>query len=88
MAGALDYTETMIVPAQVRAARAWLGWTRADLAKAAGISPESIRDFEMGRSDPRQSTLGKIEEAFRQAGLVLFEEAGGRRGVRSEPGGP
>jgi predicted transcriptional regulator len=78
------YTEPMIVPAQVRAARAWLGWTRAELARAAGVSPESIRDFEVGKSDPRQSTLGKIEQAFREAGIELFEEAGGRRGVRSE----
>jgi DNA-binding XRE family transcriptional regulator len=76
------YTETMIIPAQVRAARAWLGWTRAKLAAEAGVSAESVRDFEIGRTDPRQSTLTKIEQAFREAGVELFEEPGGRKGVR------
>jgi len=79
------YTSEMIIPAQVRAARAWLGWTRAELAAKAGVSAESIRDFEIGRTDPRQSTLAKIEQTFREAGVELFEEddqRGRGRGVR------
>jgi ribosome-binding protein aMBF1 (putative translation factor) len=75
----------MITPEQVRAARAWLGWMRAQLAAEAGVSAESVRDFEIGRTDPRQSTLGKIEQAFREAGVELFEEddqRGRGRGVR------
>jgi predicted transcriptional regulator len=80
-----DYNERMIIPAQVRAARAWIGWTRAELARAAGVSPESIRDFEAGKSDPRQSTLGKIEQAFREAGVRLFDaDRDGGAGIRED----
>jgi ribosome-binding protein aMBF1 (putative translation factor) len=73
--------------AQVRAARAWLGWTRADLARTAELSVESIRDFEIGRTDPRASTLAKIEAAFRAAGLLLFDaNRDGGPGIREEGG--
>jgi transcriptional regulator with XRE-family HTH domain len=75
----------MILPAQVRAARAWLGWTRTDLARAAGLSVESIRDFEIGRTDPRASTLAKMEAAFRAAGLRIFDaDRAGGPGIRAE----
>jgi hypothetical protein len=45
------------------------------------LSVETVRDFEIGRTDPRASTLGKMEAAFRAAGLVLFDA--GREGVRA-----
>jgi hypothetical protein len=58
---------------------------RADLARAADLSVESIRDFEIGRTDPRASTLGKMEAAFRAAGLVLFDAGReGGPGIREE----
>jgi DNA-binding XRE family transcriptional regulator len=34
-------------PAQCRAARGHLGWTREDLATASGVSVETIKNFEM-----------------------------------------
>jgi DNA-binding XRE family transcriptional regulator len=34
-----------MTPAQLRAARALLGWSREDLAKKAGVSDETIKGF-------------------------------------------
>ncbi len=36
---------------QIRAARAMLGWSRADLLKAAGISMSALLRMESGQAD-------------------------------------
>jgi len=85
MAPEKGYVGPMILPVQVRAARGWLNWTRADLGRAAQLSVESIRVFEIGRTDPRASTLARIEAAFRAAGLLLFDaDQEGGPGIRTE----
>jgi predicted transcriptional regulator len=50
----------MITPAQIRAARALLGWKQTDLAKAADVSEISVKNIERGATDARGSTLAKI----------------------------
>jgi predicted transcriptional regulator len=65
----------MITPAQIRAARALLGWKQVDLAKAAGLSALAVKGAEGGRTDPRTSTLNAIERAIEEAG-VKFLDAG------------
>ena len=57
----------MISPAQLRAARALLDWTRADFGTAAGISPETIRNIETARFEPAAETVRKITLAFAAA---------------------
>jgi len=47
----------MITPGQIRAARGFLNWTQAQLAKAAGLSEVAVKNLERGRTDPRASTL-------------------------------
>ena len=75
----------MILPAQIRAARALLDWKQTDLAAAAGVSEISIKKIERGKTDARTSTMVKIESAVADAG-VLFLDAGvtrdGGPGVR------
>lgn len=79
------YEAAMIDAAQMRAARALLGWTMADLADKAGIALASIKNIERGASDPRASTLRAIQEALEGAG-IQFVDGGdtrpGGRGVR------
>ena len=63
--------------AQVRAARGLLGWSQADLAKAAGLAVNAVRHWEAqhGERLHRPSARGKgprrIAEALRRAGVVL-----------------
>ena len=65
---------SMIVPAQLRAARALVGWSREALAKASGVPAPTIRDFELEKTDPKQGTVQKWRRALEQAG-VEFQEA-------------
>jgi len=64
----------MILPAQLRAARALVGWSREALAKASGVHAPTIRDFELEKTDPKQGTVQKWRRALEQAG-VEFQEA-------------
>lgn len=68
----------MITPAQIRAARALIGWKQTDLASASGVSEMSIKNIERGVTDPRASTLTAIQKAMENAG-VLFLEPGATR---------
>ncbi len=55
----------MIITApQLRAARGLLDWTRADLAKAANISPETVKNIEHGTFRPQEGTADAIIQAF------------------------
>src|ERR1700677_765206 len=54
----------MITAAQLRAARGLLDWTRSDLAKAANISPETIKNIEHGTFRPQENTAEAITRAF------------------------
>ena len=66
------------VGAQIRAARALLGWTRKDLAKAAGLHRNSIALGEVKARITRRHCQGpaagprRIEEALLKAGVELF----------------
>lgn len=80
------YHAVMMTPAQIRAARALLGWKQTELAEAAGVSEISVKNIERGATDARGSTLGKIQSAFEAAGLEIIPTGGasidGGPGVR------
>lgn len=81
------YGVNMITPAQIRAARALIGWKQTDLAQASGVSEISIKNIERGATDAKASTLGALQEAFRKAGVVILEPGDmrpGGAGVRLE----
>jgi transcriptional regulator with XRE-family HTH domain len=71
----------MLQVAQLRAARALLGWRQEDVAQAAKISVATIRRIESqeGALTGYVSTLLKIQTAFEQAGIQFIddEETGG-----------
>jgi len=74
------YHAAMITPAQIRAARALLGWKQTDLAARAGVSEISIKNIERGTTDARSSTLSKIETAFAEAGAIFLDPGVNRDG--------
>lgn len=73
----------MITPAQLRAARALVGWSREVLAKRSGVGAPTARDFEVNGSDPKQGTVQKWRRALKAEGVKFIEadEQDGR-GVR------
>ena len=65
---------------QVRAARAFLGWTQFDLGKSAGLSLQTIRNFETSRFPLSPASVAAMRKAFKKAG-VEFLKRGKRIGV-------
>ncbi len=72
-----------IFAAQVRAARAILGMTRDELAKASGVAPRTLADFESGARSPHRPTLAAIQRALEAAGVEFVGD-----GEVSPSGGP
>jgi transcriptional regulator with XRE-family HTH domain len=72
----------MLEPAQIRAARALLGWRQEDLSKASGVGTATIQRIEKGDSPigGYVSTLVRIQAAFEDAG-VLFIDGDGAAGI-------
>jgi transcriptional regulator with XRE-family HTH domain len=68
----------MLVPAQIRAARALLGWRQEDLSRASGVGTATIHRIEKGDSPIRGyvSTLVRIQEAFEDAGILFIDDDG------------
>jgi len=66
----------MLQVAQLRAARALLGWRQHDVAQAAKISVATIRRIESqeGLLTGYVSTLLKIQAAFEQAGIQFIDD--------------
>ena len=67
---------TMLTPAQLRAGRALLGWSRAALAAKSDTHIETIKGFEARGTDPKLSTLNKWKRALEAGGVVFVEEDG------------
>jgi transcriptional regulator with XRE-family HTH domain len=65
--------QSMITPAQLRAARALLDWTRDDLAGKSGVAAVTSIGFEHGRTDPKISTLYKWRHALEAAGVRFID---------------
>jgi transcriptional regulator with XRE-family HTH domain len=69
---------------QIKAARALLGWSQADLARDSDISEPTIARLESveGEIGGRHGTAKKILVALEKAGIEFIEENGGGPGVR------
>lgn len=54
----------MLTGAKLRAIRALLELTQAELAERSGVSPTAIAEFEGGKRDLRASTIRRLCEAM------------------------
>jgi DNA-binding transcriptional regulator YiaG len=61
----------MISVRQIKAGRSMLKWSAADLAKASGVGPATIRRYEMQVGIPtgNTSTMLSIQSAMENAGI-------------------
>ena len=68
----------MVEAAQVRAARALIGWSQAKLAETAGVPVSTINAFETGAPDRvANEAVDKIRIALEAAGVVFIPKDGG-----------
>ena len=58
---------------QIAAARALLKWTQQDLANATDLSTIAIKKVESGATQPRESTINIIREAFSRNGIEFID---------------
>jgi hypothetical protein len=74
--GRITETLWMLEPAQIRAARALLGWRQEDLSRASGVGTATIQRLE--KSDTPitgyVSTLVRIQAAFEKAGILFISD--------------
>jgi transcriptional regulator with XRE-family HTH domain len=71
-----NLSQVMLQVAQLRAARALIGWRQEDIAQAAKISVATIRRIESqeGPLAGYVSTLVKIQAAFEHAGIQFIDD--------------
>lgn len=68
----------MISAAQLRAARGLLDWTRSELAKASGLSAETIKNIEHGVYAPQEATIAAIVNCFAEHNVSFSDDEGVR----------
>ena len=78
----------MLSPEQCRAARGWLSWSQDELAKRAGVSISTIKDFERGARIPIGNNLAAMQRAIEAGGVHLIYDGERPAGIAySNPGG-
>lgn len=78
-----------ITAAQIRAARALIGWNQTELATAAGIAVSSVKNLEGGMTEPNPRTIVALRKAVEDAGVILLgpgDAMEGGHGVRLRKG--
>ena len=60
---------TNLTPEQCRSARAWLGWSQAELAERAKVGQSTVKDFEGGKRAPIQATLAAMRVVLEAEGI-------------------
>lgn len=66
---------------QSKMARVAVGYGVRELAKSAGVSPDTVARFERGE-ELKPSTVATIRAALESAGVEFIDENGGGAGVR------
>ena len=72
----------IVIPPQVRAARALLGWSQEDLAREAGVAVTTVRDVEAEKR-AETTAAGEVVRALKNGGVEFVAgSATGGPGVR------
>jgi PAS domain S-box-containing protein len=70
--------EERLDPAQIRGARAMVGWSASQLAKKSGVSFSTIRRMEVTTAKVRKDALSRVRKAFELEGVhFLYDGQGG-----------
>jgi transcriptional regulator with XRE-family HTH domain len=71
-----------ITPETCRAARSLLGLKQSELAAKAGVSVQTVKGFELGRTTPIPVTLAALQKALEDTGVTFIDADNGGAGVR------
>lgn len=67
-------TTVLVQPGQIRAARALLGWTQSEAARACRVGSATLARLERGERVPGSRTLDDIVAAFQSHGISFFAD--------------
>ena len=81
-------SDDQISPAQMRAARALLGWNQQQLARAARVGLSTIKDAEIGKRTPMMQNSRSIQKTLEDGGVEFTPGNGHGPGVRFRLGRP
>ena len=73
--------------AQIRAARALIGWSRERLSEASGVPVRTLARMETENGPRRSGALATVCCALKAAGVEFIEPNGGGAGVRLRSSG-
>lgn len=74
-----------ITPGQIRGARAMVGWSMVDLARAADVSVSTVKRVETAGREPVSNELcGFVQTALERVGIRFLDDDGTGPGVRLE----
>ncbi len=62
----------LVIPAQICAGRALLGWSQDELAKAADVALTSVRDIESQKRAADSGTAAAVRRALENAGIEFL----------------
>jgi transcriptional regulator with XRE-family HTH domain len=68
--------------AQIRAARALLGWSASDLSQRSAVSLRTIQRAELAETSMTTANQLAVRRALEAAGVQFIDENGGGPGVR------
>jgi len=73
-----------LTSAQIRAARALLRWSAADLARESSLGANTVRRAEVAEKETSLTAANElaIRRALEEAGVEFIDENGGGPGVR------
>jgi transcriptional regulator with XRE-family HTH domain len=78
-----------MTPEQSRAARGWLGWSQAELAKRASVSLRTVQGFEKGGTAPIPNNVAAMRRAVEVAGIrLVFDKNGAGAGILRQDADP
>jgi transcriptional regulator with XRE-family HTH domain len=82
--------ESSVTPAQLRAGRALLGLSQAELAKRASVTVEAIAEVEAdGEAGASEAAMAALQAALERHGVIFLAADGGEGlGVRLLHTGP
>lgn len=74
---------SLVIPAQIRAGRALVGWSQEDLSKFARVGLSSVRDAENQKRGADSAAFCALRQTLENAGIIFIcgDETGGP-GVR------
>jgi|SRR6516162_10054507 len=71
-----------------RAARGWLGWSQAELARRANVSVGTVRSFEAKQREPIANNVVAMRRVIEAAGVrLLFDQSGNAAGIARQDAG-